>query len=454
MTEGAWNHSPNPRTPPTGKGRFSFSKRTQEEKEAYAERMQRERYKNRTTSGSLLIDRIEVKKFMGNEVYKREDGTEDKKPVFEVKTKYKFRVHDCGQYPHGGKSSPIEIWVTKEGNHAHYKGLNVCGSVWTCPVCAPKISSYRSKELTEALSKVKLSVKYAVFTLQHNRGSDLNTLLDDLTEGFRLMLSGATGKRFYEKWGIVGTITALEYTFGLENGHHPHKNILFFSSRPQSDLDSEEFKADFNNLAARYCRSITSKGYQVVDGVTVKTTETPKDGDTDQVVKYITKWATEDEVTQGQSKEAHPGHFTPFQLLATIGDPATSDDARSAYIKAFREYADCFKGRRQLVFSRGFRELLGLNAKESTDEEVAEAGEEPSTLFVSLSWGQYYQVLKREKLGDLGHILNLAAKKNLGAFWDYMIQIGAPPSDTQVLAMLAINDGAEGKSIAPEKEDL
>ena len=40
----------------------------------------------------------------------------------------RIRAHDCD----------VQVWKSKEHGTASYGGLQTCGSVWACPVCAAK----------------------------------------------------------------------------------------------------------------------------------------------------------------------------------------------------------------------------------------------------------------------------------------------------------------------------
>ena len=47
----------------------------------------------------------------------------------------------------------IKVWKHTQTNKAFYSGLNVCASVWTCPVCAAKITERRKLELEQAFKQ-------------------------------------------------------------------------------------------------------------------------------------------------------------------------------------------------------------------------------------------------------------------------------------------------------------
>lgn len=288
----------------------------------------------------------------------------------------------------------VQVCVTKASHRAHYKNIIQCGSVWTCPVCAAKITLYRKKRTVEAINKKKFGKAAAIFTIQHNRGSDLETLVKDLFEGVSFVTSGPPARRFRDKWLILGTITSPEYTFSLENGHHPHKNLMFISAYPQSKLDCEEFRSDLARLQQRYKDQLAKKGYLVNEHTVYNFTKK------DDVESYFLKWGLEAEVIQGEQKQGHENHYTPFQLLDVIGDNKISEIDRQAYTTAFREYAQCFKGKRQVCISRELQVWLELDDQEITDQEIVENEEEPSYLFASLEWGQWKKLLYYERRGN------------------------------------------------------
>ena len=81
---------------------------------------------------------------------------------------------------------------------------------------------------------------------------------------------------------------------------------------------------------------------------------------------YVAKWGAAEELTLTAKKEARSKTGrSPFQLLA---DYAERDDKQAGAL--FAEYAQVFKGLRQLVWSDGLKKLAGVDAM--SDEEVAE----------------------------------------------------------------------------------
>lgn len=316
----------------------------------------------------------------------------------------------------------VEIWKMNFGGKAHYKNLEQCGSVWTCPVCSAKISKRRGAELSDGVMKSGKRLFMVTFTLQHNIKSDLDTLLDDLIGGVRFMLSGAPARRFKDRFRIAGNVSDLEHTWSFRNGHHPHKHMLFLTDLTQEELDRADTKSEIEKFMARYGHYLEEKGYLVNDH-TVEVTTSREDMET-----YLTKWSLSLEVTAWQLKEGWGDHYTPFQLLGKIKD--SHGKKKAQMVQAFCEYAQSFKGRKQLSFSKGLRKLFDIDGEKS-DQQVVEEAEESSYLFACLYWWQFVELLNREKTGILGKVLNVASAKNLGDFWLFLVGVGIKVTDYQ-----------------------
>lgn len=67
--------------------------------------------------------------------------------------------------------------------------------------------------------------------------------------------------------------------------------------------------------------------------------------DADYADRYVSKWGLEEEITKGHVKKGREDSLTPFDILRQ-----SEDDPH--YGKLFRQYADAFKGKRQLVWSK------------------------------------------------------------------------------------------------------
>jgi hypothetical protein len=130
--------------------------------------------------------------------------------------------------------------------------------------------------------------------------------------------------------------------------------------------------------------------------------------------RYVTsKWGVDHEMTKGHLKQGKKaGHVSPFGLLGLH----VEGDKKAAHL--FRQYAEAFKGKRQLVWSEGLRDLLGLGV-EQTDEELAASQEEKADIFARLPLNVWQVILKKELRGQLLEV----CKAGLDALYDYIIDL-------------------------------
>jgi hypothetical protein len=248
------------------------------------------------------------------------------------------------------------------------------------------------------------------FTLQHSRDDSLRDVRGHLSAAFRTLKAGRQWARFVKQWKIAGSVAGVEVTYGLGAGWHPHKHVLFWSRLPAAQINTAEIQAE---LSRRFGAILVRRRRyaHAVHGVDVRVAD-------DLVAQYIAKfghepkgasWSLAAEITKGGAKSRlrMGEHYTPFQLL----DLFLGGDRHAGSL--FREYASAMFGSKQLVWSRGTRELLGLGAVAASDEELAAAPEQDAELFALLSAEDWRGVLR---LGLRGHLLEVASLHDQDAF--------------------------------------
>ncbi|OZJ94478.1 hypothetical protein CEO89_28260, partial [Klebsiella pneumoniae] len=90
----------------------------------------------------------------------------------------KFRVVSC--YRNKVPGEKPELWKNRESGSVAWHKIAVCGSVWTCPLCSPKINRMRREEISDAynaVSDVGGSSYMLTFTVKHGIGDDIDELL-------------------------------------------------------------------------------------------------------------------------------------------------------------------------------------------------------------------------------------------------------------------------------------
>ena len=274
----------------------------------------------------------------------------------------------------------LQVHRSTEHGKAFYSGLQVCASVWACPVCAAKISERRRAELVTSVALAKsmgMQVKLLTLTVPHGLGDDLPVLLEQIRDAWRRTTTGRAGKQFRKTLGIKGTIRALEVTYG-KNGFHPHLHVLLFLEENATNGCIEGlFAPIWQNacLKAGLPRPSDAHGCRVDDG--------------SKAAAYASKWGLESELTKSHTKKGRNGSRTPWDFLRAFLDKSEGWE-QSAHL--FRTYADAFKGQRQLYWSNGLRALLALG-EEATDEEVAATQEDNARVLAELTDEQWRAIL-------------------------------------------------------------
>jgi hypothetical protein len=266
------------------------------------------------------------------------------------------------------KADMVEVMRGKATGKAFYHGLQVCSSVWACPVCAAKITERRRVELSGAMEQAKkqgLQPFLLTLTVPHGISDPLADTLTKLRKAWRYMQSNRAGKAFWARAGVEGHIRALEVTDG-ENGWHPHLHVLLFVGTPEP-----MFKA----------QAEASKLWQHCATKAGLPTPHPEYGcrldDGSKAALYVSKWGIESELTKGHVKKSQAGNSI-WDLLRKIME-GSEDKKRCA--ARFIEFAQAFKGQKQLVWSKGLK--ARLQVVEMEDEELANAPEDEASLLLA-----------------------------------------------------------------------
>lgn len=304
----------------------------------------------------------------------------------------------------GGRTVDL---VKSAAGGVRYKNLITCGRLWQCPVCAAKITERRADELRQGVTRWHEGggfVALLTFTLRHNEHDRLTDLEKALRNAYRRFKSGAPFQRLAERFNWRGSVTALEVTYGA-NGWHPHLHVLaFFEPVAASTWRSFEAAAKTRWLSVLAAEGATATYEHGLD---------IRDADS-EVYEYLSKWGKlptgtgwtlDREVAKSPVKQGHADGLTPWQLLEAYG----AGDERAG--RLFQEYNAAFRGKAQLVWSRGLRAELGLTEDEPTDEALAaEDVTAEDVILASFTTEQWFDVLQvdRQRRGFRGELLEAA----------------------------------------------
>lgn len=245
---------------------------------------------------------------------------------------------------------------------AHVTGIHRCGSSWSCPLCAPVIRRRRAEEIDGAVSRHLAAgggVELLTQTARHRLEDALVDRLSVLTSSLGLTFDGSGWKRRRDRLSYLGSIKAVEITYGTANGWHPHSHSLLFFARPLSD----EERADLSRwIFGRWSKVLTTKllgSINEKNGVDLRPVGAAGIGD------YLNKtdggWSAGYEIARGDLKS-----WSPVQLLR---EAVTTGDVE--LVALWREYESATFGRASIRWSRGLRALLCGVEEEATDLELA-----------------------------------------------------------------------------------
>lgn len=266
---------------------------------------------------------------------------------------------------HALSSNSQAVVVNFNSKNAFYTGLQTCGSVWTCPVCAARIAEVRRQEIAQAIDGAyKLGYQSAMvtFTFPHTKQMPLIDTLKKQAEALALFRKGNVWDGYKRKINFFGLIRALEVTHGL-NGWHPHTHELWLID---SKIKGKSFKAF---ILSRWIECLKKVGLlaliptkQQLDAVKAHAVDVKmncKSSDYIAKADSSANWGIDREMAKSANKGRAKG-LHPFQLLA-------EDTQRNQAL--FVEFTVAIKGKSQLFWSPGLKEKLDIN--KLTDEEIA-----------------------------------------------------------------------------------
>ncbi|MCY9758333.1 protein rep [Paenibacillus alvei] len=295
------------------------------------------------------------------------------------------------------KYGTVDVFKHRQTQKAFYGGLMVCGSVWICPVCASKISERRRAELKHASSSYRKAggnLTMLTLTFSHSRSDKLDDSLKALGQAVLKFRSGKRYDALRKEMGLVGSVRAMEITYG-KNGWHPHFHILNFHEIELDPWERLEYEERFYDLWSAACMKF---------GLRCSKEHGLKLDDATEADQYIGKWGDliekqwgiDSEMTKSHIKKGKEEGLTPFDFLRKI-----VEDGDLEYAMQYKEYAAAMKGKTQLKWSRGLKQKFAIEDK--TDEQIAESKEEPADLLGGLTWQDWRYIIRnnyRAKLLD------------------------------------------------------
>lgn len=325
------------------------------------------------------------------------------------------RISACTHIPLGKDSldfptaaasdqSGVILKYHPEFSSTSFSGLQTCGSPWSCPICAPKISRFRGNELSQAIDFHTLESKafrkeqgkkfkfanyvlrdfgvssFVTRTIPHSASDSLEYVLDTFQAADAKLKQHRQYKKLMDEYGVIGSVKVFELTIG-KNGWHLHVHEIYFhDSEKRCMLASGQATGGGQSwyetlrfqmwsvwrkaaVSAGFDAPSFAHGLQVQNGdfaaeYAAKFGQEPSEG----------FWTSDRELSGYHLKKSFSG-LSPFDLLRQYH--ATQD---MMYSDLFIEYSSVMKGARQMMWSRGLKDYFGITDK--TDEDVASQDED------------------------------------------------------------------------------
>lgn len=388
------------------------------------------------------------------EIYKLQDkatkALSDQHSIVETKvTKYQHRVNYCKRC-RIDKETGVLVFVNNETKKAQYGNLVTCGDIWTCPVCANKVTTVRAMEIAHAVAQAP-AFAFMTLTVPHGFSDALETTLDYISRASETMFRHRQGRRAITALSAHGRVTTSEVKWGRVNGWHPHLHLLFFLDRPLAPQYFHRTPLAVNGAwvacpsrknqhGIKYKSFAHQKFYAKSDVMyreiftklwidACTTTEMPKLPSTEHgvdfraitdkqamehIASYMSKFGCmpapnentdgmgriNNEMTKWHSKNGGSSQsLTPFDLLR-LSNP---NNPNCMYTKLFREFAKAYQGKKQLFWTNYLKSMYGVN--EMSDDEIAHETEKNATVFHEISQGLWAVVVWT---GNRAKVLELA----------------------------------------------
>ena len=337
----------------------------------------------------------------------------------------KFRTVLCTDRLVPGASA--EVWQSRKTQQASWHNLTVCGSPWSCPICAERISKGRQEQIKQVYEAAKShavngSVYMLTFTVRHGLGDDCAVLVGKMKHAMQLLQKNrawtdCTRRKALKRpradsmpfLDYIGRIAALEATHGA-NGWHPHEHHLWFFKKKLSGSEVRELKTRLFNAWAECCVAAGMRAPLAEFGLDVRVALS--------AAEYLAKfadlgherrWGPEKELASSHSKKAGMGGRSPMKILwdaCTGGNLDDFDPAqpmtvmnRDAYL--FRDFSAAFLGKHQLQLSRTLKTWLrsmgvDLDETEAGDLELAASLESDSQVVMEFSNADFGVIVRNK----------------------------------------------------------
>lgn len=327
-----------------------------------------------------------------------------------------------------GDGGRVGFYRNEQRTNSSMRGLQRCGKLHTCPICAAKVAELRRKQLSAAMARHiengqtpaqirnqtpgKTTAYLLTQTFPHTSDEKLKELQIKFSKARAKFQNSRLWKAFRKNHGVIGCVNSFEHTVSIENGWHPHVHMLVFSDAQAFNEGAPAENGDLNSpaieeLSNLWCKILLECGLGSKEKLNDMKLHALNVRGGEKAAEYIAKfghderWGASSEITKSHAKIGSAGerdgvmHFSPFQLLVW------AEQGDGWAIHRFREFADEVDGKRALTWSPGLKAALGV-CDVDEDEWAKNDENQPEQIYVGdLNAEQYSIVLSRKRQDEL-----------------------------------------------------
>lgn len=306
------------------------------------------------------------------------------------------------------QAQTIDIRIPKDASKtsAALAGVQTCGSIWACPICAKRIATQRGKEIAQIIDYMQEAGNVAIMvsnTARHTANDSLKAFKTKFKAAHRMFVQSKRWRDLKTKFGIEHSIKAVEGTWGIENGWHYHQHsILFLNADKLKNSSLTVFDVWVITARRLWLECLEKNG---LDGIGEIAFDVQAEHDVKET--YLAKLGLEDETSKldyelsaGHNKTSGGAKIWQILQKSWEGDSLAS----ALYV----DWVEAMSGDQWLTMSDGLKELCGVDEMSDDDAAVFEGADEEARneTLLELSDEDFMPV---RKLGKLANLLELAA---------------------------------------------
>jgi len=311
----------------------------------------------------------------------------------------------------------VNISTKPEDGGASLSGVQTCGSVWTCPVCASRIAAQRGKEIGHAIDYMVDDGYIPLMltnTAWHSKEMPLAWLKNKFKQAHRYFVQSRRWRELKELFGIKHSIKAVEVLYGFENGWHPHQHAIVFAHADAiKNASHEQLESWVSDCQDLWMKSLKRYG---LTGIKEIALDVKMSGDVKK--DYLAKLGLQPDQTANLDHELSGGMNKEGKGRTVWSMLYSARTGNERFEELYIEYAKAMSGDNWITWSHGLKDLCGI--AEIADEEAANIFadiEAPTEPLMTVSDEEFLPVRKMFAQAELLEIAGITRNEEAVRKW-------------------------------------